>query len=295
VGRRSPRARRRSPAVGLLNRPLCLLTIAGSDSGGGAGLQADLKTFAAHGTYGLSVVTAITAQNTLGVHERLDLPATLVDAQLTAVLDDLPVDGIKIGMLGGAAIARAVARRLDGVKSGVPVVLDPVLLAGSGDRLLDEEALEVLTAELLGRATVVTPNLPEARALTGAEGDGAFLGRALARPGTAVLVKGGHGGGDIVEDTLVTEGDVVRFTHGRLRADKVHGTGCTLSSALAVRLARGEALPGATEGAIAYVRRAIEGSRRLGGGQWVMTHPVEVGAATAMPSGIRIARDRSQP
>ena len=272
-----------------MSRPLCLLTIAGSDSGGGAGVQADLKTFAAHAAYGLSVVTSITAQNTLGVTDRFDLPATLVDRQLAAVLDDLPVDAIKIGMLGGGAIARVVARRLDGPFADVPVVLDPVLLAGSGDPLLDEEAFEVLTGELFGRATVATPNLPEARALAGVDGEPAVLGRALARSGRAVLVKGGHGTDEMVEDVLVLGEDVHRFRHRRLRSGKVHGTGCTLSAALAVRLARGDELTAAVAGAIGYVRRAIEGSLRLGRGQWVMTHPPETTAGET--SGIRIARD----
>lgn len=273
-------------------RPLCLLTIAGSDSGGGAGVQADLKTFAAHRTYGLSVLTSITAQNTRGVIDRLDLPAALVDRQLAAVLDDLPVDGVKIGMLGSGSIARVVAGRLEALPAGLPIVLDPVVLAGSGDRLLDEDAFEVLTGRLFARATVVTPNLPEARALTAAEGEPAALGRTLARGATAVLVKGGHGTGDEVEDVLVAGEDVHRFRHARLRAGKVHGTGCTLASALAVRLARGEALVEAVAGAIGYVRLAIAASLRLGGGQWVMTHPPEArpGEPEAL-DGIRIATD----
>lgn len=272
------------------DRPLCLLTIAGSDSGGGAGVQADLKTFAAHRTYGLSAVTSVTAQNTRGVTDRLDLPPALVDRQLAAVLGDLPVDGVKVGMLGNGAIARVVAARLATLPATVPVVLDPVVLAGSGDRLLDEDAFEALTGRLFALATVVTPNLPEARALAGAEGDAAALGRALRRDGTAVLVKGGHGTGDEVEDVLVAGEDVHRFRHGRLRAGKVHGTGCTLSSALAVRLARGEPLLDAVAGAIGYIRRAISQSQRLGGGQWVMTHPPEAEPGEEpVGGGIRIA------
>lgn len=276
-----------------VSRPRCLLTIAGSDSGGGAGLQADLKTFAAHRAYGLSVVTSITAQNTRGVTDRLDLPAALVERQLEAVLHDLPVDAVKIGMLGNAAIARAVAAGLDALADAVPVVLDPVVLAGSGDRLLDEKAFEVLVEELFGRATVVTPNLPEARVLARAAGAGEETrspGPLLAATGAAILIKGGHGEGEEIEDVLTTAGDVHRFRHSRLRTGKVHGTGCVLSSALAIRLARGEELVSAVAGAIAYVRRAIEGSLRLGGGQWVMTHPADGWEVDGERSpGIRIA------
>lgn len=220
-------------------------------------------------------MTSVTAQNTVGVADRLDLPGPLVDAQLEAVLEDLPVDGVKVGMLGCAAVARAVARRLQPLAGRIPVVLDPVVAAGSGDRLLAPEAEEILLEELFPLATVATPNLPEARVLARVEADAVELASRLADRGTAVLVKGGHATGDEVEDVLVTRKGIDRFRHPRLRRGKVHGTGCTLSSALAVRLARGEELRPAVAGAIAYVRAAIRTSVRLGAGQWVLTHPAE--------------------
>jgi hydroxymethylpyrimidine/phosphomethylpyrimidine kinase len=254
--------------------PLRLLTIAGSDSGGGAGLQADLKTFAAHGTFGMSVVTAITAQNTCGVRARLDLAPELVMAQLEAVLEDLPPAAIKIGMLGSAAVVVAVAQRLRPLARTVPIVVDPVLIAGSGDPLLDADAVAVLVGELLPLATVITPNLPEAERLAGRAAPTAELALDLARIAPS-LVKGGHAAGEEIEDVLAVGSHSERFRHQRLRPDKVHGTGCTLASALAVELARGRDVREAALRAIAYVRRAIAGSRRLGRGQWVLLHPPE--------------------
>lgn len=253
---------------------LRLLTIAGSDSGGGAGLQADLKTFAAHGAFGMSVATAITAQNTRGVRARLDLAPELVLAQLEAVLEDLPPAAIKIGMLGSASVVAAVAGKLRPLARTVPIVVDPVLIAGSGDPLLDADALAVLVAELLPLATVITPNLPEAERLAGRAASPAELALDLARI-APTLVKGGHARGEEVEDVLAVGSRIERFRHRRLRPDKVHGTGCTLASALAVELARGRDVREAAVRAIDYVQRAIVGSRRLGQGQWVLLHPPE--------------------
>jgi hydroxymethylpyrimidine/phosphomethylpyrimidine kinase len=260
-----------------------LLTIAGSDSGGGAGLQADLKTFAAHGAYGMSAVTAVTAQNTREVRAVHEIPAAVVAAQIDAVLDDLGADAIKIGMLANAATVRAVGERLRAhfERPGggpVPVVLDPVMIAKSGDRLLREDAVAALVADLLPLATLVTPNLPELTALTGlpagTEDERLRAARALAARGPAVLVKGGHGDGEEIVDLLLEGGRIHRFAHPRLPTASTHGTGCTLSSAIAARLGAGEELPRAVAGAITYLCGAIAAAYPLGraGGHGPVDH-----------------------
>ena len=257
---------------------LRLLTIAGSDSGGGAGLQADLKTFAAHGCYGLSVVTAVTAQNTREVRAVHELPAAMVAAQLDAVLADIGADAIKIGMLGSAGIVRTVAGRLRVHLAGasIPIVLDPVMVAKSGDRLLREDAVAAMIEELLPLATVVTPNVPELEVLSG-RAPGAILtvedrlhaARTLAARGPAVLAKGGHAEGKEIVDLLVLprsgDGRVERFHHPRLPTASTHGTGCTLASALAARLAAGEELARAAAGAIEYLAGALAAAYPVGG------------------------------
>jgi hydroxymethylpyrimidine/phosphomethylpyrimidine kinase len=252
-----------------------LLTIAGSDSGGGAGIQADLKTFAAHGAYGMSVVTAVTAQNTLGVTAVEVLSVEIVRAQLDAVLGDLGVDAIKIGMLATAAIVQAVA---DGLAAApeVPIVLDPVMVAKGGASLLADDAVEALRARLLPLATLVTPNLPEAERLVGrriaAEADRVAACKALAVNGRAVLLKGGHGEGEEIVDLLWHHGEVHRFAHPRQHTRATHGTGCTLSSAIAARLARGEPLATAVGGALDYVQAAIAAAPGLGAGHGPLNH-----------------------
>jgi hydroxymethylpyrimidine/phosphomethylpyrimidine kinase len=269
---REPRDPRTPPRV---------LTIAGSDSGGGAGIQADLKTFAAHSAYGMSAVTAVTVQNTLGVMAVHAVPPELVAAQIDAVLDDIGADAIKIGMLGGAAVARAVAGRLREHLRGepIPVVLDPVMIAKGGAPLLADEAVSALLEELLPLATVVTPNLPELARLTGlpvasllaSEEERRRAVAALAQclpGGPAVLAKGGHAAEDEPEvvDLLLAAGVWHRFVHPRLAVRSTHGTGCTLAAALAARLAAGEALPEAASGAIEYVAGAIAAAYPLGRG-----------------------------
>jgi hydroxymethylpyrimidine/phosphomethylpyrimidine kinase len=253
--------------------PPRLLTIAGSDSGGGAGIQADLKTFAAHGAYGMSVITALTAQNTREVRAVHEVPPEMVAAQIDAVLEDIGADAIKIGMLSNAGIIRAVADRLRFhlKNKKVPVVLDPVMIAKSGARLLREDAVEALKTGLLPLATLVTPNLPELEALTGlAAGTGEerlAAARALAESGPAVLAKGGHAEGEEIVDLLVEPGGRLhRFTHPRLHTRSTHGTGCTLSSAVAARLGAGEELPRAVEGAIDYLSGALAAAYPLGTG-----------------------------
>jgi hydroxymethylpyrimidine/phosphomethylpyrimidine kinase len=241
-------------------RPPTALTIAGSDSGGGAGIQADLKTFLDHGVYGMSVVCALTAQNTRGVHAIWAPPPAFVRAQLDAVFSDLPVDAVKIGMIGGVETLREVAAFFRALSPRPPIVLDPVTVAKGGHPLLAPEAVAVLRAELVPLATLVTPNVPEAAALG-----------PLPVP---VLRKGGHAEGDTVTDTLSTPGAPDRhWRHRRLRTPHTHGTGCTLSAAIAARLARGEALEPAVAGAIRYVARLIARSQEgLGGGHGPLWH-----------------------
>ena len=249
-----------------------LLTIAGSDSGGGAGIQADLKTFAAHGAYGMSVVAALTAQNTREVRAVLEVPPEMVAAQIDAVLEDIGADAVKIGMLGSAEVIRAVAERLRAHLSGtgVPIVLDPVMVAKSGDRLLREDAVEALATDLLPLATLVTPNVPELETLTGLPAGGEEerlrAAEALAAKGPAVLAKGGHASGEEVVDLLLADGRLHRFTHPRLHTTSTHGTGCTLSSAIAARLGAGEDLARAVEGAIRYLHGAMAAAYPVGKG-----------------------------
>ncbi len=237
------------------------LTIAGSDSGGGAGIQADLKTFSALGVYGASVVTAVTAQNTCAVTAIHPIPAGIIRAQIDAVLSDIKVHAIKIGMLGTPDATLAVS---GGVASydGM-VVLDPVMVAKSGDALLTEEAVTALLRHLVPRADLVTPNLPEAAKLLGAEQaqgrDAAVAqGRAICALGArAVLMKGGHADGPLCEDVLVSAEGVSVFTSPRIATRNTHGTGCTLSSAIAAELARGRPLAEAVGVAHGWLHAAI--------------------------------------
>lgn len=237
------------------------LTIAGSDSGGGAGIQADLKAFSALGVYGASVITAVTAQNTQAVTAVHEVPTDVVGAQIAAVLDDLAVDAIKLGMLFSPAIIEEVAQHLQFY--GGPVVLDPVMIAKSGDALLQDAAVEALTSELLPRCSVLTPNLPEAARLLDSEAattpaEMAEQGRALLAKGPrAVLMKGGHGHGDVCTDLLITAQYHVELTVPRRVTSNTHGTGCTLSSAIAAGLATRLDTEHAVRMAHAYLQRAI--------------------------------------
>ncbi|HVS04535.1 MAG TPA: bifunctional hydroxymethylpyrimidine kinase/phosphomethylpyrimidine kinase [Thermoanaerobaculia bacterium] len=256
--------------------PPRLLTIAGSDSGGGAGIQADLKTFAAHGGYGMSAITAITAQNTLEVTAVHALPPELVAAQIDAVFADIGVDAVKVGMLAEAAIVEAVAERLH-AWAGPPVVVDPVMVSKSGAALLRDDAVAALRERLIPLATVVTPNLPEGARLLGepiAADQQEASARRLAALGPAVLLKGGHGEGEELVDVLVYAGRMWRFSHRRLAISSTHGTGCTLASAIAARLGRGDALEEAVGGALAYLQRALRAAFPLGGGRGPVRHDV---------------------
>lgn len=245
------------------------VTIAGSDSSGGAGIQADLKTFSALGVYGASVITALTAQNTCGVQGIHDAPPTFITQQIDSVFSDLAVDAVKVGMLSRPAAIEAVADGL--ARYGVePVVLDPVMVATSGDRLLAPEAVDLLRRALIPKALIVTPNLPEAAALLGesvAADEAAMQRQAerlLALGPRAVLVKGGHADGDESVDILLdATGHMQRFAAPRIATRNTHGTGCTLSSAIAAGLARGLDLSEAVTEAKDYVSAAIRASERL--------------------------------
>lgn len=267
-----------------------VLTIAGSDSGGGAGLQADLKTVSALGCYGASVVTAVTAQNTRAVTAVHPLPPDLIAAQIRAVLDDIAVHAVKIGMVGSPEATRAVADALRGC--AVPIVLDPVMIAKSGDVLAGDASIAALVRDLLPLAHVLTPNLPEAARLLGdqpAETEAAALvqGMALRALGPQhVLMKGGHAGGPHCTDILIGPGGSARFTAPRIGTRNTHGTGCTLSSAIAAGLAQGLPVADAVGRAHGWLHGAIRAADDLaiGGGNGPVHHfhalwPRRAGAA----------------
>jgi hydroxymethylpyrimidine/phosphomethylpyrimidine kinase len=252
------------------------LTIAGSDSGGGAGIQADLKTFAAHGVFGTSAVTAVTAQNTLGVTAWEALSADLVIAQIEAVVGDMGADAVKTGMLANAAIVEAVAATIRGLD--LPqVVVDPVMIAKGGDRLLEEAAILAIRTELLPCARIVTPNIPEAEVLAGMSigslDDMREAGRRILQLGPGVvLVKGGHREGDEVIDMVCSADGAYELRARRLLTRHTHGTGCTLASAIAANLARGLAIGDAIERARAYLLGAIEHAPGIGKGHGPLNH-----------------------
>lgn len=254
------------------------LTIAGSDSGGGAGIQADLKTFSALGVYGASAITALTAQNTRDVTLVEPVGNAMIAAQIRAVFDDLAVGAVKLGMLGDAGVIATVADGLAG--RGVPVVLDPVMVAKSGAALLPGSAVAALIARLLPMADILTPNLPEAAHLLGREmaTDEAEMleqGRALLSLGPrAVLMKGGHGAGEICTDLLISADGVQEMRAPRISTRNTHGTGCTLSAAIAAGLARGRDLPTAVTAAHDYLQAAIAAadSLQVGGGHGPVHH-----------------------
>ena len=257
-----------------------VLIVAGSDSGGGAGIQADLKTVMALGGYGMTAVTALTAQNTIGVHGVHALPPAFVQQQMRVVLDDIGADAVKTGMLGDAALIAAVTEMLRGLTC--PIVIDPVMVAKGGARLLDPAAIDTLRT-MLPLATVLTPNVPEAEALTGLTiTDEASVLQAiaalLAMGPRAVLLKGGHLPGPVVHDWLGTAAGVRRLDGPRIDTRHTHGTGCTTASAIATGLAQGMALPDAVARARAYVQAAILAAPGLGGGHGPLQHQVVPGA-----------------
>ena len=263
--------------------PPVALTIAGSDSGGGAGIQADLKTMEAHDAFGTSVITATTAQNTTGVHDVNVLPTDHIEAQYDAVVEDFRVQAIKTGMLATAPVIETVVDCLNRYEG--PLVVDPVMVAATGDRLLSEDA-EAAYADLIKQSTLVTPNVDEAEILTETEIDDAKAaeqaGRELVDQGAdAALVKGGHLDGDDVVDTLVVaeadgEPRTEQFSHPRIETAATHGSGCTLSSAIAARLARGESLSTAVAGGVAFMERAVRYGIDVGSGPGSVHHLVDL-------------------
>lgn len=269
-----------------------VLSIAGSDSGGGAGIQADLKTFAALGCYGMTAITALTAQNTLGVRGIHGVPPDMLKAQLSAVFDDIGADAVKIGMLHAPDIVRTVAWALRHYRVQ-RVVLDPVMVATSGDRLIAPETVQVLVDELFPLATVVTPNLDEAALLVGHPIEDAQALETAARDllklgAPAVLLKGGHLPGDEVADLLVSgPGPALRLASPRIESRNTHGTGCTLSSAIAAQLALGEPLPRAVSLARDYILRAIaEGADvHTGAGHGPLNHGFAPQMQRKLPRG----------
>ncbi|MFN2333810.1 MAG: bifunctional hydroxymethylpyrimidine kinase/phosphomethylpyrimidine kinase [Wenzhouxiangellaceae bacterium] len=234
------------------------LTIAGSDSSGGAGIQADLKTFAAFDVFGASAITALTAQNTVAVTHSEAASGVMVSAQIKACLDDLPIAAIKTGMLANREIVQAVASAL--TDRNLPLIVDPVMIATSGARLLDDDAVAAVINQLLPLATLVTPNLPEAVALAGADLPTAQLGEKLLRSGAAaVLIKGGHGSDKIGQDWLISANRTRVFEWTRLDG-QYHGTGCALAAAITALLARGESLDDAVEQAGAWLHEQLQGA-----------------------------------
>jgi hydroxymethylpyrimidine/phosphomethylpyrimidine kinase len=256
-----------------------VLSIAGSDSGGGAGIQADLKTFAALGCFGMTAVTALTAQNTQGVRSILSVTPAMLHDQIEAVLEDIGADAVKIGMLHAPDIVRTVAQVLDR-HALHSVVLDPVMVATSGAVLIDQPAIQVLIQELFPRATLVTPNLDEAALLVGQtpaslEEMEQAAHRMLDMGAKAVLLKGGHLAGDMVSDLLLRRGSDAQWMHApRIPTANTHGTGCTLSSAIAAYLALGASMVDAVQAARTFVRQALEygAAVRTGHGSGPLNH-----------------------
>lgn len=256
-----------------------VLSIAGSDSGGGAGIQADLKTFAALGCYGMTAITALTAQNTMGVRAIHGVPPQMLRDQIDAVVEDIGVHAVKIGMLHAPEIVHTVAEAIDR-HSLQHVVLDPVMVATSGAVLIDNPAIAALVKELFGRAVVVTPNLDEASLLVGRKLNSeqdmeAAAHELLAKGANAVLLKGGHLAGEVVSDLLIAKDGIPHWMRAaRIHSANTHGTGCTLSSAIAAHLALGHSLVNSVEAARSYIRLALEAGAkvRTGAGSGPLNH-----------------------
>ena len=254
-----------------------VLAVAGSDSGGGAGLQADIKTVTALGGYAATAVTALTSQNTVGVHDIHEVPATFVTGQMKSVMDDIGADCIKTGMLHTREIIDAVVDFYENRAPHIPLVVDPVMFAKDGTELLQQETSQTLKAHLICRATMLTPNIPEAIALTGLPISSVYemehAATILLTLGPkAVLLKGGHLEGNVVRDILVTDEDLEFFDSPRVETRHTHGTGCTLASAVAVGIAQGLTIRDSVVRAREYVRKAIETAPGLGAGHGPLNH-----------------------
>lgn len=287
-----------------MTKPARLLVIAGSDSSGGAGIQADIKTATALGAYAMTAITAVTVQNTQGVHAVHPIPTNIVRAQIVSALEDIGADAIKIGMLGSSDVIRAVAQTLSTHAGDIPLVVDPVMEAKGGASLLEDEAPNTLMTSLFPLAALITPNTPEASRLTGlpieSVADCLQAGQSLLATGAqAVLVKGGHLAGETVTDVLVGKSGSQRLTAPRLNTTSTHGTGCTLATAIAAGLAQGMPLIDAIRRARSYVQEAIRTAPGFGHGHGPLNHmhplnrpPAEPAAAAAPNSSMRWGRPR---
>jgi hydroxymethylpyrimidine/phosphomethylpyrimidine kinase len=267
----APRSGSKADSV---TKPCRILIIAGSDSSGGAGIQADIKTVTMLGGHAMTAVTAITAQNTVGVTSVHPIPAEMILAQVDAVTSDIGVDAVKIGMIGGAFAANQVAARLERLKSeqpGLPIVFDPVMIATSGSVLADDATVAAF-GRLMDVATVATPNLPELKRLTSEEDPVAGALHLVGEHGCAVLIKGGHEEGDALADALIEEDNMTSWQGQRIDTTSTHGTGCTLASAIAVFLAQGSSLSDAVARAREFVRVALHDAPDLGQGAGPMGH-----------------------
>ncbi|MEM8986757.1 MAG: bifunctional hydroxymethylpyrimidine kinase/phosphomethylpyrimidine kinase [Pseudomonadota bacterium] len=254
-----------------------VLVVAGSDSSGGAGLQADVKTLTAHGVYAATAVTALTVQDTQDVYAVHETPSDVITGQIEKAMSDIGADVVKTGMLGGLEACRAVIESLQKNAADVPWVVDPVMVSTSGVRLMDEEAINLIKAELIRYADIITPNIPEAEALTGLtiqnDDDLAHAAEMLLTLGSrAVLVKGGHMRGDTIIDFLATDEGEFAYPGERLETQSTHGTGCTLASAIAAGLAQGHSVKEAVERARLYVRTAIRTAPGYGAGAGPLNH-----------------------
>lgn len=259
-----------------ITRPTTVLTIAGSDCGGGAGIQADIKSISANGCFALSVITAITAQNTFAVTDIHKIPLTTIRSQLDAVFADFPIDAIKIGMLADKNTIITIAEVLKKQPSLPPIIVDPVMISKAGAPLLELEAIDSLKQHLLPLATLITPNLPEAQVISGLanEEDGAILAAAI-NTNTHILIKGGHRQGETVLDYLhLADGQTVSYQHTKITSKNTHGTGCSLSSAIAAQIALGNDVATAVEMAGDYIFNAIATAKdwQLGQGHGPIAH-----------------------
>lgn len=265
-----------------------VLIIAGSDSGGGAGIQADIKAVTARGGFAMTAITAITVQDTTDVHGVWPVPLEAVEGQMRVTLADIGADAIKTGMLASAQLVEAVARVLDEAARSVPRVIDPVMIATSGHRLADDKAVQAIRSELIPHCALVTPNAPEAEFLTGravetVDGQRRAAERLLEAGARAALVKGGHVSGAELVDVLHTHQGEWLFRNPRIDTRATHGTGCTLASAIAAGLARGQALPLAVEEAITWLRGAILHAQGFGRGHSPLNHAWQFAALSALP------------
>ncbi|MAI90584.1 bifunctional hydroxymethylpyrimidine kinase/phosphomethylpyrimidine kinase [Ponticaulis sp.] len=254
-----------------------VLSVAGSDSGGGAGIQADIKAITMNGGYAMTAVTAITVQNTQGVYGVIPVPLDAIAGQIRVTLSDIGADVIKTGMLGDRKTIETVSRQLNELAPDIPRVIDPVMVATSGDRLLAGDAVDVLKSLLVPDAALLTPNAPEAEILSGravesVDGQRRAAERLMETGAKAVLVKGGHISSDVITDVLQTEYDEFFFEAPRIDTESTHGTGCTLASSIATYMALGSSLPDAVEAGREYLLKALESAKPLGKGHGPVNH-----------------------